>query len=391
MTKENSTPHGETPPPTLLPTANLESAAHLRERIKTVNADLGRIAGEFGIDETRMVMLGDTEQFISMRGHDKRAPVLLFLHGGPGDPLSGIAYAYQRPWEDFFVVVNWDQRGFGRSYGSKEDADRILGTLNKDQLIADTTELIEYLRTELDQPKIVLVGQSWGTVLALEVAKRRPDLLHVAVTQGLSARWLDSAELLRQDYIEKAKHEGNDEEAARLQELGPPPLDEGIDAVLRWPMEFGLGIPDHQTWRNIAGDGDGWQRRIETLRYISPDLPDAEFDRHAAMMEGDAMIEWRGRLMAMMGSVVDWDAERDVGTRFEVPIVVMMGSFDMQTATSLAREYYDKIHAPYKKWVEMPEAAHALNVEQPGLVVVSLVNDVLPAVHGEVPPDAETD
>jgi pimeloyl-ACP methyl ester carboxylesterase len=78
-----------------------------------------------------------------------------------------------------------------------------------------------------------------------------------------------------------------------------------------------------------------------------------------------------------------------VGTRLAVPLIVMQGAHDWQTSRDLAKAYFDKVCAPYKKWVEFPHSAHALNIEQPGLSVVALVRDVLPAVSREVPPGAE--
>jgi hypothetical protein len=68
----------------------------------------------------------------------------------------------------------------------------------------------------------------------------------------------------------------------------------------------------------------------------------------------------------------------------------MQGRHDRQTDVGLAKAYFDKVCAPYKKWVEFPHAAHALNIEQPGLSVVALVTDVLPAVQGRIPPGAPT-
>ena len=70
-------------------------------------------------------------------------------------------------------------------------------------------------------------------------------------------------------------------------------------------------------------------------------------------------------------------------------VVVMQGRHDWQTSYDLALAYFGKIDAPWKKWVAFPHAAHVLNLEQPGLSVVTLVNDVLPATRGEVPQGAE--
>jgi pimeloyl-ACP methyl ester carboxylesterase len=128
---------------------------------------------------------------------------------------------------------------------------------------------------------------------------------------------------------------------------------------------------------------------VETLRTISPDSTAESIAEHWRRQDSDPPATLR-RVRKAMQAALTWDAERDVGTRFSVPVIVMMGRHDWQTHTRLARTYYERISAPYKKWVEFPNAAHALNIEQPGLAVTSLVNDVLPAVHGRIPEGAET-
>ena len=359
----------------------------VREQIRTVLSDIGRIAAPNGIDESRYVTLGGARQWILLRGQDRAAPILLFLHGGPGSPISPMVWAYQRPWEDFFLVVHWDQRGFGRSRGTPEDTARLRGTINTSQVTADAIELIELLRSEFGQSKVVLVGQSWGTVMALQIAHRRPDLLHAVVTQGLAVNWLASPRLLYQHLLRAAESKGDSVEAKRLRDLGPLPAVENPQALFAWARRLGVGFPDSNTWHNIRGPGDSWARRRELLEYISPDYPAAEFAAARSPDIDQAVAQ--ARYQEAMTPVLAWDAERDVGTTFQVPLIVMQGRHDWQTDYGLARAYYEKVCAPYKRWVEFPHSAHALNIEQPGLSIVSLVNDVLPAVRGERPTGAE--
>jgi hypothetical protein len=68
-----------------------------------------------GIDELKAVEIGGIKQWISVRGNDPHNPILLYLHGGPGAPMMPESWTYQRPWEDFFTVVQWDQRGSGKT------------------------------------------------------------------------------------------------------------------------------------------------------------------------------------------------------------------------------------------------------------------------------------
>lgn len=368
------------------PSSALADAPSVREGVRQMHRDIGRILQPAGIDEGRFVELGGFPQWISIRGQNRSAPVLLFLHGGPLNPISEVAYMYQRPWEDFFVVVNWDQRGCGRSIGTPADDSRLKGTLNRAQYRSDAIALIEHLRATFGQQRIILVGQSWGTVLALEVARERPELLHIAVLQGLAVEWVKSVERVRHTLIEWAIRDGDTKEAERLTALGPPTPNAPEDTLV-WAQSFGRPIPDRNTWHNIDGPGDSWTRRIDMLRYVSPDLPADVYEQDANRMLNE-LPRMKARYDEAMGSAIPWNARRDVGTAFNIPIAVMMGAHDWQTSIDLAREYYEEIRAPWKSWTEFPRAAHALNIEQPGLSVVSLVKVALAAIEGRIPEGA---
>jgi len=56
------------------------------------------------IDQTSFVLLGGLEQWISIRGDDRSNPVLLVVHGGPGEAQWPQAEIY-KPWEKAFTIV----------------------------------------------------------------------------------------------------------------------------------------------------------------------------------------------------------------------------------------------------------------------------------------------
>jgi hypothetical protein len=67
---------------------------------------LQRLSTPRAVDVTRVLHLGGVAQVVSIRGE----PVLVFVHGGPGTPLMPTAWMWQRPVEEFFTVVHYDQR-----------------------------------------------------------------------------------------------------------------------------------------------------------------------------------------------------------------------------------------------------------------------------------------
>ncbi len=90
--------------------------------------------------------------------------MLLFLHGGPGMPAMYLAHKFQSDLERDFVVVHWDRRGAGKSF----DARLQTPTFSVRQTLNDTYELTEALRLRVRQPRIYLVGHSWGSYLCNE-------------------------------------------------------------------------------------------------------------------------------------------------------------------------------------------------------------------------------
>ena len=138
----------------------------------------GRVDPE-GIALLESVTLGGHRQWVLVRGADKTNPILLFLHGGPGSPYMGLAHAFQGDLEKHFVVVQWDQRGSGKSF-----PDTPPGSMTVDQFRADTHELVLWLRQRFHRDKIYLLGHSWGAFLGISEAKSHPENLYAYIGAG---------------------------------------------------------------------------------------------------------------------------------------------------------------------------------------------------------------
>lgn len=116
-----------------------------------------------GVQESFIVTLGGARQAVSVRGAHRANPLLLFVHGGPGSVEMPMAWTFQRPWEDYFTVVQWDQRGAGKSY-PLNDPKVLAPTMTLDRYRDDAIELIQLLTRKYAQRKVVLVGHSRGLV-----------------------------------------------------------------------------------------------------------------------------------------------------------------------------------------------------------------------------------
>jgi pimeloyl-ACP methyl ester carboxylesterase len=130
-----------------------------------------------GIHRSERVAADGASLFVETHGMDRTAPVLLWLHGGPGGPERPLFRYFNSPLEEHFVVSYWDQRGAGRSYNPRADPHK----LTIDRHLADLDIVVDHLRRSLGRRQIGLIGHSWGGALGLLYAKAHPDKLSALV------------------------------------------------------------------------------------------------------------------------------------------------------------------------------------------------------------------
>lgn len=152
-----------------------------------------------GIDAMEMVEIGDTRQWISIRGRHGANPVILVVHP-PGRPLMPLSWAFQSPWEEDFTVVQWDQRGAGKN-ATYADFDQLGKTLTWDALVKDTEQMVSYLRTRLHKDKIILMSFASGAKLAVPVAQKYPEWFYAYVqVDGTAETGMDELAELAPEY-----------------------------------------------------------------------------------------------------------------------------------------------------------------------------------------------
>jgi pimeloyl-ACP methyl ester carboxylesterase len=182
--------------------------------------DLGRIVAPTGVQETYKTKIGGIDQWLSVRGQDRRNPIILFVHGGPASPLMPTTWQFQRPLEEYFTVVNWDQRGAGKTF-RETDPSAISETIRIPRYVDDAVEVAEHIRARHGTRKLILMGHSWGTVVGMGAALKRPDLFHayVGIGQNINTR---ENERISFDYgLAQAKAHGNAEAVKELESISP--------------------------------------------------------------------------------------------------------------------------------------------------------------------------
>lgn len=182
------------------------------------------------VEEEMFVRIGGIDQWITIKGDDRNSPAVLFLHGGPGDALSPFADAMYAGWEKDFTLVQWDQRGAGRTYGKSGPS--IEPTMTVERMVDDGIEVAQFLAKHLNKKKIIIYGGSWGSILGIYMAHARPDLFYAYVgdAQMVNTRKNESTSYAR--VLEMARAAGDQQAITALTAIGPPPW----DSLRKWPV-----------------------------------------------------------------------------------------------------------------------------------------------------------
>ncbi len=294
-----------------------------------------------GIASLEQVTLNGYPQWILLRGRDTSKPVLLFLHGGPGSADMWHAHHAMRLLEEHFVCVSWDQRGAGKSFVPGPDP----RTMTIAQFVDDTIALIEVLRVRFGQAKVLLVGHSWGSVLALKVAAARPDLLHAVVGMGQVVDTKRGEAISYRYALESARAAGNQRAVRALEKIGPPPY-AGNDLFVqrRWLSEY-----------------HGDLHTMSMLDFLSIGLAAPEYTL------GDVVRFFRGarRSIALLwAELTTVNLLREIRT-LAIPVFFFAGRYDRTTPSELVLELHEAIEAPAKEMVWFEQSAHMPNLEEP--------------------------
>lgn len=334
-----------------------------RYAVYTTADGIRKITSHDGIELRQQVVLGDNKQWITIRGHHKKNPVLLFIHGGPGAVDMPLSHGFQTHWEEYFTVVQWDQRGAGKSYGGI-DKEAVAKTLTVDRMVTDAEELTAYLRKELGQDKIIVVGHSWGTLIGVMLAKRRPEWLHAYV--GM-AQLVDAMENERQKYayaLQEANRRGDATTLAELKSIAPYPTagHADFDKVLTLANAV-------NNYDDVFRSTDGPQGM--SLLLSSPDYSAMDIFR---LITGESAL-FPARVL--FDEIMTMDLNK-LAPKLDVPVILFSGRHDWVTPTPISTAYLDAIKAPQKKLIWFEHAGHNIFTDEPGAVFVALVNEVRP-------------
>lgn len=347
-----------------------------RDQAAKIIAEARRIVTPNGIQHLEMVRIGGIEQWVSIRGTDTRNPVLLVIHGGPGYVSMPMSWWFARDWEEYFTVVQWDQRGAGKTL-LINDPKTMAPTMTLERMESDAEEMTQWARKELNKKKIFVLGHSWGSYLGLELATRHPEWLHAYVGVGQLTNGPESERRGWSFALGAAMRAGNARAERELRAIAPYFAAGHLSSL--------KDIYTERKWLDLYGSVMAYRNgnsAESNLAKLSPDYSDAEVTHI-----------WRGNDFSesyLLARVLRLDLS---GIRkLQCPLVIFAGRYDTNVNSQVAAEWFAQVEAPSKRFVWFENSAHLPMTEEPGKFLVSLVRYVRPIAEraGDVPPPRQS-
>src|SRR6056297_2004917 len=276
------------------------------------------------------IKLGGVEQWIVTRGQNINNPIILLLSGGPGGTEMGRFLKFNKKLEEKFIVVNWEQRGCGKSYPAINNKDDMV--LN--QYVSDINELVNYLKEKYNKDKIYLLGHSWGTIIGTKAVQKYPEQFHAYIGAAQMVDINATDQYIYDFMLKTAEKNGEIKMVETLKENGRPPyngekvLGKYRPILTNYAQYYRRENPYHEkdsSWYsplsilwipeyNIVDKINVFRGMVNTFNIMYPQIQDVNFLKQA--------------------------------TKFEVPVYYFIGRYDY--TAKFIDEYYNMIEAPHK-------------------------------------------
>jgi proline iminopeptidase len=271
-------------------------------------------------------------------------PILLWIHGGPGVAFIPLAGAFQGPLEKHFTVVQWDQRGAGKTYASN-DKQLQRETMTIPQMEQDALDVVNYLRHRFQRDKIVVLGHSWGSVLGLRLAHEHPELIDAYVGVGQLVNAQRNRDVMYHDALAEARVRRNENAITDLESVAPyppPRLSFRKDSIVnQWAGELLGPRTSRAAFTNV--------RRL-LLDLVS--APEYSLADDYAFVRGQQLS-----LNLFLPQMMDLDLTT-LGLDFRIPMFFFEGRQDPFCRPSLIWEYNNTIRAARKELIWFENAGH---------------------------------
>ncbi|MFE2477615.1 alpha/beta fold hydrolase [Streptomyces sp. NPDC059389] len=319
-----------------------------------------RIDGPGAVDEQGFVRIGGIEQWISIRGEDPANPVVLELHGGPGSSNSIFA-TRTRAWEEHFTLVRWDMRGAGKTFARSGPEGQ--GEMSMARMHQDAVEVTRYVRERLGVDQVVLLGQSFGSVFGLRLAREYPQWYsaYVGTDQNIHDAGRDTS--VYEGLRARLRAAGKRRQLAALERMGPDSRRWTAGRRAAYSRMLATSDPLTAATMKSVVMGSLWFSPLHTLRELGGFAKAMKFSE---------------QILADVATADDWAD----GTRFDLPFFIFQGDRDVITPAERARRFFDDVQAPVKEFALIGNSSHFACHRDPQRFLHLMLTRVHPVVTG---------
>lgn len=307
---------------------------------------------ENSISEEKFVLINGIEQWITIKGNPSK-PIILFIHGGPGSPISPYVDVMYQDLQKDFIIVQWDQRGTGRTYGKNSPPEELTpeylkaNPLTLEQMTSDGVEVSKYLLKYLNKQKIILFGTSWGSALGVKIVTKNPALFYAYVGHSQIVNSTIDLEFYARIY--KIAEEKKDKEALELlNSIGKPPYSRAKNVGLLFRV-----LKKYERMNSTPAPSNWFQ--------LSPDYDNDIDNKNRADGDDYSFVNYVGdEKLGVQSMSANINFLKD-NLDFKIPVYLIQGNEDIMTPKESTKEYFEKIQAPKKEYYLLANAAHGFN------------------------------
>ena len=212
--------------------------------------------------EEEYVNINGIEHYLLHYKTKKEAPVLIFLHGGPGQSEAMIAYIVEEYANRNYNIVYYDQRGAGKTYLKNKKARPDTETLK-----ADLLEIVLYVKKVYQKDKVGILGHSWGSVLGSMFALEHPEHTLCYIGCGQVVNLMENERVGYLKLKEAIEQSGNEKDRKKLEKIGEYP-----DAHV-----FKKHAGDHKLLKTVLGTADSLDGTVTALSRTAQGVVDSFF------------------------------------------------------------------------------------------------------------------
>lgn len=270
------------------------------------------------IEEHKKIEINGVKQHVSIIAQKENLPLLLYLHGGPGDAALPLVMKYNKELTDNFTLVIWEQRGAGKSYY------KFTKPVTIGDYLDDLHILVKLLLERFNQEKVYIIGHSWGSVLGLSYINLHPEYVRKYIGCGQVVNMRKSSQAVYEFALLHAEGKALD----RLK---------NIDCTYQsdnWLKDLLFVTGQVVKYKGSLYGRTNYNDLIKPFLFSSYYTISDIIRRQKGSLQSIKFL-WQ--------ELMEIDFEKQV--EYDVPIVFIEGRYDAHVSSDIAKEYYESINS----------------------------------------------